>query len=94
MWQEWWFWAAAAIVLAIAEVLMPAYVMLGFAAGAAVVSGLLAIGGAPGQMLVDSPPTLILAFAVASLIGWLALRRLLGVNRGQVKTFDEDINDS
>ncbi len=93
MYTQWWFWAAAAIVLAIAEVLMPAYVMLGFAVGAAFVAGLLAIGGAPGDMLVNSTPTLILAFAVASLIGWLLLRRFLGVNRGQVKTFDEDIND-
>jgi hypothetical protein len=29
---------------------------------------------------------------VVSLVSWLALRRWLGVYRGQVETFDRDIN--
>ena len=63
MWFEWWVWGAAAIVLAIGEVLLPSFVLL-------------------------------LTFAVMSLIAWLALRRILGVRQGQVKTFDSDINDN
>ena len=39
-------------------------------------------------------PVLSLSYAVMSLIAWLLLRRFLGVTRGQVKTFDEDINDN
>jgi hypothetical protein len=31
---------------------------------------------------------------VVSLVAWLLLRRFLGVYRGQVKTFDHDINDN
>jgi hypothetical protein len=37
---------------------------------------------------------LLLVFAVASLASWLALRRWVGVYRGQVKSFDHDINDN
>ena len=33
MWFEWWAWGAAAIVLAIGEVLLPSFVLLGFGIG-------------------------------------------------------------
>jgi hypothetical protein len=36
---------------------------------------------------------LMLTFAILSVIAWLALRRLLGVRKGQLKTFEHDIND-
>ncbi|MAN14952.1 NfeD family protein [Alterinioella nitratireducens] len=94
MLSEWWFWAAAAIVLAIGEVLMPAYVLLGFAIGAAAVALVLIIGGPLAALLVGSVPAMILGYAVLSLIAWLALRKVLGVRRGQVKTFDSDINEN
>ena len=43
----WWTWALAALVLAILEVLAPAFLLLGLAIGAAVVSlALLVIGPA------------------------------------------------
>ena len=44
-------------------------------------------------MIAGTVPAILLTFAVMSLIAWLALRRLVGVQRGQVKTFDSDIND-
>ena len=94
MLSEWWFWAAAAIVLAIGEVLMPAYVLLGFAIGAAAVALVLIIGGPLAALLVGSVPAMILGYAVLSLFAWLALRKVLGVRRGQVKTFDSDINEN
>ena len=94
MLSEWWFWAAAAIVLAIGEVMMPAYVLLGFAIGAAAVALVLIIGGPLAALLVGSVPAMILGYAVLSLIAWLALRKVLGVRRGQVKTFDSDINEN
>lgn len=89
MWNEWWVWAVAALVLAVGEVLLPSWVLLGFAAGAGVVSILLALGILQGA----SVYVLLLIFAVISLVAWLVLRRALGVMRGQVKTFDHDIND-
>jgi len=88
MWALWWVWGAAAVILAIGEVLLPSFVLLGFALGAAVVALLLLVG------VSGSWPVLLLVFAVASLASWLALRRWVGVYRGQVKSFDHDINDN
>lgn len=93
MWSEWWVWGAAAIVLAIGEVLLPSYVLLGFGLGAAGVALILLVGGPLAAWLGGSLPLLLLIFAVLSLVAWMALRRWFGVTRGQVKTFDYDIND-
>lgn len=94
MWATWWIWGAAAVVLAIGEVLLPSFVLLGFALGAAVVAALLLFGGPLSVWLAASLPLLLLIFAVVSLLCWLALRRWVGVYRGQVKRFDHDINDN
>ena len=94
MWAAWWIWGAAAVVLAIGEVLLPSFVLLGFALGAAVVAALLLFGGPLSVWLAASLPLLLLIFAVVSLLCWLALRRWVGIYRGQVKQFDHDINDN
>lgn len=92
-WTDWWVWAAAAIVLAILEVFVPAYLFLGFAGGAAVVAILFGFGGPLAAWMAGSVPVTLLAFALVSLAAWLVLRKLLGVQRGQITTFDHDIND-
>ena len=84
----WWVWLAAALVFAIAEVLLPGFVFLGFAIGAALV-GLAMLG--PLSLL--SPALVVLVFAALSLTAWLVLRRVYALPRGQVKHFDHDIND-
>ncbi|MDE0345604.1 MAG: hypothetical protein OXI66_07455 [Boseongicola sp.] len=89
-WSIWWVWMIGALILAILEVLVPAQVFLGFAIGAALV-GLALLVGIPG--LAGSAPALALAFAVASLIAWVLVRRLMGIRKGQVKHFDHDINE-
>ena len=78
------------MILAILEVFLPAQILLGFAIGAVGV-GLGLLIGFPG--LAGSFPALILAFAVMSLIGWLVLRCLLGVYKGQVKVWERDVNE-
>ena len=93
LWNEWWVWAAAAIALAIGEVLLPGYVLLGFGGGAAVIALLFFVGGPFSGWMAASLPVTLLAFAVFSLVAWLLLRRTLGVRRGQVKYIDRDIND-
>jgi membrane protein implicated in regulation of membrane protease activity len=93
MWDQWWIWAVAALVLAAGEVLLPSFVLLGFAIGAGIVGLILLVGGPLAAWLSGSLPLLLLVFAVISLASWLGLRRWLGVYRGQVKTFDHDIND-
>jgi membrane protein implicated in regulation of membrane protease activity len=84
----WWVWLAAALVLAILEVLAPGFVFLGFAIAAAVV-GLALLG--PLQFL--TVPMLLLIFAAISLVAWLLLRRFFALPKGQVKTINHDIND-
>ena len=89
LWQEWWVWIVIGVTLAVAEVMLPGFILLGFAIGAALVGCLLLIGVLGGNLFV-----LILIFAIASLISWIALRRLMGVRKGQVKIWDRDINDN
>lgn len=84
----WWVWLAAALGLAILEVLAPGFVFLGFAIGAALV-GLMLLG----PLSLASPAMLFLIFAALSLIAWLLMRRFFALPSGQVKTFDSDIND-
>lgn len=84
----WWVWLAGALVLAILEVIAPGFVFLGFAVGAAIV-GLMLLG--PASLL--SVPMLLLIFAGLSLATWLLLKRFFALPKGQVKTFDHDIND-
>lgn len=90
MWESWPVWMIAALALAFAEVLLPSFIFLGFAIGAAVM-GLIYLMGASFVAL--SLPMAMLTFALVSLVAWLLLRRILGVRQGQVKVFDRDIND-
>ncbi|PQV56541.1 hypothetical protein LX70_02112 [Defluviimonas denitrificans] len=89
LWQEWWVWMVAGAVLAILEVLIPGFILLGFAIGAGITGALLWLGVLGGSLAV-----LLLVFGVSSLIAWLALRSLVGVRHGQVKIWDRDINDN
>lgn len=93
IWTTWWLWGAAALVLAIIEVLAPGFFFLGFAVGAGVVALLLLVGGPATAMITSSLPLLLVVFAVVSIIAWLVMRRAVGVRKGQIKTFDRDIND-
>ncbi len=88
LWQQWWVWIAGGIVLAVLEVLAPGYVLLGFAIGA-VLTGILLWLGVLGASL----PVLLLVFALASLFAWLVMRKLFGLRRGQVKIWEDDINE-
>lgn len=89
LWQEWWVWMIAGAVLGILEVLIPGFILLGFAIGAALTGLLLWFGVLGGSLA-----TLVLVFALASLAAWLTLRRVVGIRRGQVKVWDRDINEN
>ncbi|WP_347311523.1 NfeD family protein [Defluviimonas sp. SAOS-178_SWC] len=88
-WQEWWVWMIAGAVLAILEIMIPGFILLGFAVGAALTGLLLWLGVLGGSLA-----ALVLVFAVASLVAWLVLRRVVGVRHGQVKVWNRDINDN
>jgi membrane protein implicated in regulation of membrane protease activity len=88
LWSLWWVWGAAALVLAILEVLVPGFVFLGFAAGALAVSLLLLNTG-----IAVGLPLLLLIFAALSLLAWLVMRRVFAGPGDRVRTFEDDIND-
>ncbi len=88
LWTEWWVWMSGALILATLEVLIPGYIFLGFAIGAAMMGLLILFGvSATGLAL-----TLVI-FAVLSLISYLAMRKFFGLKTGQVKIWDTDVND-
>lgn len=93
MWAEWWVWMSGAVVLGILEVIVPGYIFVGFSVGAAATGLVFLVGGPFAAWLGASWPLTVLFFAVVSLIAWLSLRLVLGVRKGQVTTFDRDIND-
>ena len=88
IWTVWWAWVVFGLALGILEILVPGYIFLGFAIGA-VVTGVIAATG-----LITALPALLFIFAVASVIAWLVLRRVMGVQAGQVKIWKHDINDN
>ncbi len=88
LWTQWWVWMSAAVVLATLEVILPGYIFLGFALGAAVMGLLILVGiSAKGLAL-----TLVI-FALLSLASYLVMRKVFGLRNGQVKIWDTDIND-
>jgi len=87
--NEWWVWMVAALVLAIAEVLIPGWIFLGFAAGAFFMGGMIWLGIGAGLSTAWS----LVIFAIFSLGSYVLLRQMFGIRRGQVKVWDRDIND-
>ena len=85
----WWAWAILALAMACLEITLPAFVFLGMAIGAGCVALVMALGGAG----VVGAPLSVLMFAMISLIATLVLRKIFSLPKGQVKTFDGDIND-
>ncbi len=87
IWEIWWVWVAAGLVLAILELFVPGFIFVGFAVGAVVVGVLIALG------VVLSLPWLLVIFAVVSVLAWVGFRVGLGTREGQTKIFDRDINE-
>ena len=90
MWAIWWVWMAAGIALGALEVVVPGFIFLGFALGAVLTGVILLIGQ---FIFIFSLPMLLLIFAVASLVSWLALRAVFKGQRTSVKIWDRDINE-
>ena len=90
MWAIWWVWVAAGIALGALEVVVPGFIFLGFALGAVLTGVILLIGQ---FVFIFSLPMLLLIFAVASLVSWLALRAVFKGQRTSVKIWDRDINE-
>lgn len=87
-WTNGWLWITAALALALIELLLPGYIFLGTALALAV-TGVLLLFGFSGLGLFGT----LIAAAVLSFLCWAVLRRLMGVQKGQVRIWDRDIND-
>jgi len=93
IWSDWWAWAVAALVLGCLEMVLPGFILLGFAIGAGVVAALFLVGGPVALWMAGSLPLTLVLFAALSLVAWIALRRAIGLRTGQVELFEKDIND-
>jgi membrane protein implicated in regulation of membrane protease activity len=87
IWTIWWAWMAFGLVLVIVEIIVPGFIFLGFAIGAAVVALMLAFG------FVLTLAWSLVVFAAISAVAWVVLRQVFGVRKGQLKTFEHDINE-
>ncbi|MFN0115089.1 MAG: NfeD family protein [Paracoccaceae bacterium] len=88
-WQVWWAWLVGAGVLGMLEMVVPAFVFLGFAVGAAVTGVLIGVG-----VLGHGFGVTLAVFAVASLAGWFALKSVFARGHGQAKVWEKDINEN
>ncbi|MFO7757310.1 MAG: hypothetical protein R6V26_02340 [Roseovarius sp.] len=86
LWQLWWIWAAAALVLACLEMVIPGFIFIGFAVGAALVALLVLFSVELGLA------ALLAIFATLSLAAWIVLRRLFLKKDDQTRVIHEDIN--
>ncbi|SLN57865.1 NfeD family protein [Roseisalinus antarcticus] len=88
IWNQWWAWICFGLLLGVFEMLLPAYVFLGFSGGA-VVTGVLIWA----EILGGSLPWKLVAFAAISGVAAIGLRMTLGSPTRRAKIWHSDIND-
>jgi membrane protein implicated in regulation of membrane protease activity len=84
-----WVWIAVALVLAAVELALPGWFFL----GAAIATGLMGLALLVGIWTGGLPLTLVVTALLTGAI-WLALRRIFGSSRGEVRLWTRDINDN
>ncbi|KGJ04369.1 NfeD-like C-terminal, partner-binding [Paracoccus halophilus] len=89
IWANGWIWVILALILAALELAMPGWFFLGFALAVLLMGGALLLGLWPAGL-----PMALVATAVLTGLIWLALRRIFGTNKGEMKVWTRDINDN
>jgi membrane protein implicated in regulation of membrane protease activity len=84
----WWVWMALALLLGLAEVLLPGFIFLGFALGAVLMAAVVLLF--PGVGI----PWLVAIFAVLSLLAWVGLRVAFKRQSSGARIVTRDINDN
>ncbi len=84
----WWVWMAAALVLALIELVLPGSLFLGFALGALAMAGVVAFSA------MANTAALLALFAVLSLLAWVALKRVFRRQSSGARVVTHDINDN
>ncbi|MCG6904782.1 MAG: hypothetical protein LJE68_19085 [Rhodobacter sp.] len=88
MFGIWWVWLSVALALALVEIVLPGFIFLGFAIGAAALAVIVAVIGMP-----FGAPVAVALFAGLSLIAWIALRVIFRNQRSRARIIRHDIND-
>ncbi len=83
-----WLWIIAALVLGALEIALPGWFFLGIA----IAVGLMGLALLAGIWTGGLPLALVVTAALSGAI-WLALRRVFGSSRGEVRIWTRDIND-
>ncbi|MEM6888856.1 MAG: hypothetical protein AAF636_12025 [Pseudomonadota bacterium] len=83
----WWVWMVTALLLALAEVLLPGFIFLGFALAGVVIA--LVVLLFPGL----SPALLLALFAVIALLSWVGLRAAFRKQSSGARIVTRDVND-
>ncbi|WP_263565612.1 hypothetical protein [Paracoccus sp. DMF] len=84
-----WIWIAVGLALAALELALPGWFFL----GAAIAVGLMGLALLVGLWTGGLPLALVVTAVLTGLI-WLALRRIFGTSRGEVRRWTRDINDN
>ena len=84
-----WLWIAVGLVLAALELVLPGWFFL----GAALAVGLMGLAQLIGIWTGGLPLALVVT-AILTGAAWLALRRIFGSSRGEVRIWTRDINDN
>jgi membrane protein implicated in regulation of membrane protease activity len=84
----WWAWICIALALGMVELLAPGFIFLGFAIGALVMAGVVAIFSG------INTPALLALFAILSLLAWIALRMGFRKQSSGARIVTRDINEN
>ncbi|MEM7290844.1 MAG: hypothetical protein AAF412_10840 [Pseudomonadota bacterium] len=87
----WWVWIGLGLALAALEVLLPGFIFLGIAIGAAVLGVLQLV--LPAIFADMSDTALMAVFGGLSLLAWIGLRLGFKSQTTESKTFVDDVND-
>ena len=84
----WWVWICIALALGVVELLAPGFIFLGFAIGAVIMAGIVAL------ISHSNIPALLALFAVLSLIAWIALKAAFRRQSSGARIVTRDINEN
>ena len=84
-----WLWIALGLALAALELALPGWFFLGAASAVGSMGAALLVGVWTGGLPMALVVTAVLTGAI-----WLALRRIFGTSRGEVRIWTRDINDN
>ena len=84
----WWVWLAAALVIGLAEVLLPGFIFLGFAIAAVLMSGVVLVAPDLGA------PALLAIYGGTAVLCWIGLRVVFKKQSSGARIVTRDINDN